>query len=160
MNSAEVKSINYVSMHGAPSSQEIVTKLKSLDREQSLKIRMKCGDLTSAAFCQALHSTVDYVEVNLIDYVSMHVTPSSQEIVTKLKPLDREQSMKIKCGDLTSAAFCQALHSTMNSVEVNSIDYVSMHVTPSSQEIVTRSKSLDPEQSIKIRMKCGHLTSA
>ena len=37
-----------VPMHGTLSSQEIVMRLNSLDREQSVKIRMKCGDLTSA----------------------------------------------------------------------------------------------------------------
>ena len=34
-----------VPMHGTLSSQEIVMRLNSLDREQSVKIRMKCGDL-------------------------------------------------------------------------------------------------------------------
>jgi hypothetical protein len=59
-----------------------------------------------------------------------------------------------------SAPFQKALQSTMNAAEVSSIDCVSMHGTPTPQEIVTKLEALDREQSVKIRMKCGDLTSA
>ena len=48
----------------------------------------------------------------------------------------------------------------MNTTQSNPTDSDSMPVTLSSEEIVTKLHSLDLEQSIKIRMKCGDLTSA
>ena len=48
MNTAKTSYSNFRCMHGTLSSEEIATELKALDREQSIKIRMKCDDLTIA----------------------------------------------------------------------------------------------------------------